>query len=181
MDELNTNTIKTAYRFDSNGYFLGTDSVMEDSEGNLLLPSDDTMLEPELKEGYWSKFDTDKQVWNLEKIPTTCAECIEQNLSVVINSSDSHDRQLVELMNLLVANEKDTYKLHIDSSTLVQTIEKIPEPTPEEKERQEQEKQKAELDRQIADIRERLAAATLLGDEEWITELQAAYKELIGA
>lgn len=181
MDELNTNTIKTAYRFDSNGYFLGTDSVMEDSEGNLLLPSDDTMLEPELKEGYWSKFDKAGNKWVEEKIPATCQEVIDAGLSVVSNSSEPHDRELIDLFARLVEVEKDVYQLHTESGTLVQTIEKIPEPTPEEKERQEQEKQKAELDRQIADIRERLADATLLGDEEWIAELQAAYKELIGA
>ena len=106
---------------------------------------------------------------------------IDAGLSVVSNSSEPHDRELIDLFARLVDAEKDVYQLHMESGTLVQTIEKIPEPTPEEKERQEQEKQKAELDRQIADIRERLADATLLGDEEWIAELQAAYKELIGA
>lgn len=181
MDKLNTNTIKTAYRFDSNGYFLGTDSVMEDSKGNLLLPSDDTMIAPELKEGYWSKFDKKAQEWHNELIPASCQEVVEQGLSVVANSSEPHDRELIALFARLVAAEKDAYRLHTEPDTLVQTIEKIPEPTPEEKERQEQEKQKAELDRQIADIRERLADATLLGDEEWIAELQAQYKELIGA
>lgn len=92
-----------------------------------------------------------------------------------------HDGIVGKLCNLTLAAEKDVYQLHTEPDTLVQTIEKIPEPTPEEKERQEQEKQKAELDRQIADIRERLVDATLLGDEEWIAELQAQYKELIGA
>ena len=132
MGELNTNTIKTAYRFDSNGYFLGTDSVMEDSEGNLLLPSDDTMLEPELKEGYWSKFDKASNKWVEEKIPATCKEVIDAGLSVVSNSSEPHDRELIDLFARLVDAEKDVYQLHTESGTLVQTIEKIPEPTDEE-------------------------------------------------
>lgn len=132
MDKLNTNTIKTAYRFDSNGYFLGTDSVMEDSEGNLLLPSDDTMLEPELKEGYWSKFDKASNKWVEEKIPATCQEVIDAGLSVVSNSSEPHDRELIDLFARLVEAEKDVYQLHMESGTLVQTIEKIPAPTDEE-------------------------------------------------
>lgn len=173
--------LQTAYRFDKYSYYRGEDKVMADEAGNLFLPDDDTMIAPELKEGYWSKFDKAGNKWVEEKIPATCQEVIDAGLSVVSNSSEPHDRELIDLFARLVEAEKDVYRLHTEPDTLVQTIEKIPEPTPEEKERQEQEKQKAELDRQTADIRERLAAATLLGDEEWIAELQAAYKELIGA
>lgn len=173
--------LQTAYRFDKYNYYRGEDKVMADEAGNLFLPDDDTMIAPELKEGYWSKFDKKAQEWHNELIPTSCQEVIDAGLSVVSNSSEPHDRELIDLFARLVAAEKDVYQLHTEPGTLVQTIEKIPEPTPEEKERQEQEKQKAELDRQIADIRERLVDATLLGDEEWIAELQAQYKELIGA
>lgn len=173
--------LQTAYRFDKYNYYRGEDKVMADEAGNLFLPDDDTMIAPELKEGYWSKFDKEAQEWHNELIPASCQEVVDRGLSVIANSSEPHDRELIALFARLVAAEKDVYQLHTEPDTLVQTIEKIPEPTPEEKERQEQEKQKAELDRQIADIRERLADATLLGDEEWIAELQAQYKELIGA
>ena len=173
--------LQTAYRFDKYNYYRGEDKVMMDGEGKILLPPDDTLVKPELKEGCWSKFDKAGNKWVEEKIPAACQEVIDAGLSVVSNSSEPHDRELIDLFARLVAAEKDVYRLHTEPDTLVQTIEKIPEPTPEEKERQEQEKQKAELDRQIAEIRERLADATLLGDEEWIAELQAAYKELIGA
>lgn len=172
--------LQTAYRFDKYNYYRGEDKVMADEAGNLFLPDDDTMIAPELKEGYWSKFDKEAQEWHNELIPTSCQEVVDRGLSVVANSSKLHDRELIALFARLVAAEKDAYRLHTEPDTLVQTIEKIPEPTAEEKERQKQEKQKAELDRQIAEIRERLADATLLGDTDWIAELKAQYKELIG-
>lgn len=173
--------LQTAYRFDKYNYYRGEDKVMADEAGNLFLPDDDTMIAPELKEGYWSKFDKEAQEWHNELIPTSCKEVVDQGLSVVANSSEPHDRELIALFAHLVAAEKDVYQLHTEPYTLVQTIEKIPEPTAEEKERQKQEQAKAELDRQIAEIRECLASATLLGDSDWIAELQAQYKELIGA
>lgn len=172
--------LQTAYRFDKYNYYRGEDKVMADEAGNLFLPDDDTMIAPELKEGYWSKFDKETQKWHNELIPTSCHEVVDQGLSVVANSSEPHDRELIALFARLVAAEKDVYQLHTESGTLVQTIEKIPEPTAEEKERQEQEQEKAALDSQIADIRQCLISATLLGDTDWIAELQAQYKELIG-
>ena len=173
--------LQTAYRFDKYNYYRGEDKVMADEAGNLFLPDDDTMIAPELKEGYWAKFDKEAQEWHNELIPTSCKEVVDQGLSVVANSSEPHDRELIALFARLVASEKDVYQLHTESGTLVQTIEKIPEPTAEEKERQKQEQDKTKLDSQIADIRECLTSATLLGDAEWIAELQAQYKELIGA
>lgn len=173
--------LQTAYRFDKYNYYLGKDKVMADNAGNLFLPDDDTMIVPELREGYWSKFDKETQEWHNELIPTSCKEVIDQGLSVVSNSSEPHDRELIALFARLVAAEKDVYQLHTESGTLVQTIEKIPEPTAEEKERQKQEQEKAALDSQIAEIRQCLTSATLLGDTDWIAELQAQYKELIGA
>lgn len=173
--------MQTAYRFDKYNYYRGEDKVMTDGEGKILLPPDDTLVKPELKEGYWSKFDKAGNKWTEEKIPATCQEVIDASLSVVSNSSEPHDRELIALFARLVAAEKDVYQLHTESDTLVQTIEKIPEPTAVEKERQKQEQEKAELDSQIADIRECLTSATLLGDTDWIAELQAQYKELIGA
>lgn len=172
--------LQTAYRFDRYGYYRGEDKVMIDGAGKVILPPDDTLIKPELKAGYWAKFDKDNGVWVYEKIPTTCQEVIDKEMSVVANAPEPHCRELIDLFATLVEAEKDVYRLKTDSETLVQTIELIPEPTPEEKERQEQQEEKAELDRKIADIRERLADAMLLGDDAWVAELQAAYKELIG-
>lgn len=173
--------LQTAYRFDKYNYYRGEDKVMADEAGKLFLPDDDTMIVPELKEGYWSKFDKETQKWHNELIPTSCQEVVDQGLSVVANSSEPHDRELIALFARLVAAEKDVYQLHTESGTLVQTIEKIPEPTAEEKERQKQEQEKADLDSHIAEIRQCLTSATLLGDTDWIAELRAQYKELIGA
>ena len=172
---MSTNLV-TAYRYDDQGFYIGADLIQEG-----FLPPDDTLTEPALKDGYWSKFDKETQEWHNELIPTSCKEVVDQGLSVVANSSEPHDRELIALFARLVAAEKDVYQLHTESDTLVQTIEKIPEPTAEEKERQKQEQEKAELDSQIANIRECLTSATLLGDTDWIAELQAQYKELIGA
>ena len=122
--------LMTAYRFDTDKYYLGEDSVMLDSEGNVLLPPDDTLVKPNLTDGYWCKWNDSE--WVQEKKPTSCAEAIEQSLSAVSNSPKPHDREVCELLQALVDTESDEYRIKTDSDTLVMSIEKIPEKTFEE-------------------------------------------------
>ena len=124
--------LQTVYRFDKYNYFLGEDHVMANADGSLLLPDDDTVVAPDLKEGYWSKFNKETGKWENELIPTSCQEVIEQGLSVVSNSPEKHDRELIDLFQKLVDAEKDDYKIVVDPDTLVETIEVIPAPTLEE-------------------------------------------------
>ena len=116
----------TAYRFDKHGYYVGTDMIMPD-----MVPTDDTLVAPELKDGYWSKFDTSSNTWDLEKIPTTCQELIDGNYSVVSNSSDPHDRVVADLMRVLVQADPEHYKIDV-AADLVMTVAVVPPKTVEE-------------------------------------------------
>lgn len=124
--------LQTAYRFDKYHYYIGKDQVMANADGSLLLPPDDTTVAPETKEGYWSKYDPEKKTWTNEKIPTTCQEAIDSKLSVVANSPEPRDRELVALFDKLVAAEKTAFRVATDSKTNVSTIEAIPAPTLDE-------------------------------------------------
>ena len=81
---------KTVYRFDSAGYYLGT-SLAQYVGDDLLLPSDCVEAQPTIKNGYWSKWIGAK--WVNEKIPTSCAECIEQEFTCISNSPDRHEQE----------------------------------------------------------------------------------------
>jgi len=164
--------LQVAYRFDKDGYFFGTCSVQEDSAGNVLLPSDCTMLEPSVKKGYFARFVNGK--WTNEKIPTTCAEAIAANYSCISNGPEKHNQEVKAVMEALVEAEKDTYRTKVDDN-FVMTIEEIPEPTQKEKD----EAALAELNAQLETIKRNMVTAQAVGDDEWYAELQAEYRALI--
>lgn len=119
---------KNVYRFNSEGYYVGT-SLAQYINQDLLLPPDCTETEPDLKEGYWSKW-TGKS-WSTVKIPTTCAEAIEQKLTCISNGSEVHNLQVRTVLESLVASDNENYKL-VTSPDLVMSIEEIPEKTLDE-------------------------------------------------
>jgi len=120
---------KTVYRFDSAGYYLGT-SLAQFVGESLLLPSDCTETQPKQKDGCWSKWNGSK--WVNEKIPTSCAECIEQKFTCISNSPDRHEQEKKAVIESLVNSDKEHYKTVV-SDDFVMSIEEIPEPTEEEK------------------------------------------------
>lgn len=119
---------KTVYRFDSAGYYLGT-SLAQYVGDDLLLPSDCVEAQPTIKNGYWSKWNGKK--WENEKIPTTCAEAIENNLTCISNSANAHDLEVKVILEALVASDSENYKTVV-SDSFVMSIEEIPEKTLEE-------------------------------------------------
>ena len=119
---------KTVYRFDSAGYYLGT-SLAQYVGDDLLLPSDCTETQPKQKDGYWSKWNGKK--WENEKIPTSCAECIEQKFTCISNSPDRHEQEKKAIIESLVNADSEHYKTVVNDS-FVMSIEEIPEKTLEE-------------------------------------------------
>jgi hypothetical protein len=116
---------KTVYRFDSAGYYLGTSLAQYDAQ-DLLLPPDCTETKPALKDGNWYKW-TGKS-WSAVKIPTTCADAIDQNLTCISNGPGLHNLQVKAVIETLVANESENYRTVV-SSDFVMSIEAIPEKT----------------------------------------------------
>ena len=119
---------KTVYRFDSAGYYLGT-SLAQFVGKSLLLPSDCTETQPKQKDGYWSKWSGSK--WVNEKIPTSCAECIEKGLTCISNGQGQHNYQVKILLESLVSADPEHYKIVV-SSDFVEQIEEIPAKTLDE-------------------------------------------------
>ena len=166
---------KTVYRFDSAGYYLGT-SLAQFVGESLLLPSDCTETQPKQKDGYWSKWIGSK--WVNEKIPTTCAEAIENNLTCISNSPNAHDLEVKVILEALVASDSKNYKTVV-SDSFVMSIEEIPEPTEEEKQQKEDEEKQQALDVVIDDLIKEMAKADLMGDENWKAELREQYNALM--
>ena len=114
---------KNVYRFDNNGYYKGV-CLAQIVNDEILLPPDCTETKPTLKDGYWSKWNGSK--WVNEKIPTSCAEAIESNLTCISNSPNAHDLEVKVILEALVASDSEHYKTVV-SDNFVMTIEKIPE------------------------------------------------------
>lgn len=165
--------LQIAYRFDKDGYFFGTCSVQADASGEVLLPSDCTMLAPNIQEGTFSRFVDG--AWTNEAIPTTCAAAVALNYSCISNGPDRHNQEVKAIIEALVANESEDYRTKVDGD-FVMTIEEI---TEEEKQTKEDEAAKAELEADIAAIREDMMTAIAINDDEWLEELRAEYEELV--
>lgn len=120
--------IKNVYRFDNDGYYKGIcpAQVINDET---LLPPDCTETKPTLKDGYWSKWNGKK--WENEKIPTSCAECIEKGLTCISNGRGQHNYEVKILLESLVSADPEHYKIVI-SSDFVEQIEEIPPKTLDE-------------------------------------------------
>lgn len=166
---------KTVYRFDSAGYYIGT-SLAQFVDDSLLLPHDCTETEPNLKGDCWSKWNGTK--WNNEKIPVSCAECIEKGLTCISNGQGQHNYEVKILLESLVSADPEHYKIVI-SSDFVEQIEEIPEPTEEEKQQKEDEEKQQTLDCAIDELIKEMAQADLMGDEDWKAELRDQYQALI--
>lgn len=119
---------QTVYRYDAKGYYIGT-SLAQFLNNELLLPSDCTKEKPTLKNGYWSKWKGSK--WINEKIPVSCAECIENGLTCISNGQGEHNYQVKILLESLVSADPEHYKIVI-SSDFVEQIEEIPPKTLDE-------------------------------------------------
>ena len=119
---------KNVYRFGNNGYYKGV-CLAQIINDEILLPPDCTEAKPALKDGNWYKW-TGKS-WSAVKIPTTCADAIEQNLTCISNGSGVHNLQVKAVIEALVATESENYRAVV-SSGFVMSIEAIPEPTIEE-------------------------------------------------
>lgn len=166
---------KTVYSHDSEGYYIGT-SLAQYVGDDLLLPSDCVEAQPTIKNGYWSKWSGSK--WANEKIPSSCAECIELGLTCISNGQGQHNYEVKILLESLVSADPEHYKIVV-SSDFVEQIEEIPEPTEEEKQQKEDEEKQQTLDRAIDELIKEMAQADLMGDEDWKAELRDQYQTLM--
>lgn len=159
----------TAYRFDAAGYYTGAELVQEG-----ILPPDDTLIKPMLKDGYWAKWNG--KAWTKEKKPATAAECI--GLSVRHDDNTAHGLELKALFKALCEADSAHYRVATNGE-LTQTVEAVPEDSAAEKALDTAEASASTLDAQISDLKDQMALAQLIGDTSMISEIQASYKSLM--
>ena len=165
--------LKLAYRFDKDGYFFGICNVQEDEKGEVMLPDDCTLLAPVFVEGTFAKFVDG--AWTNEAYPTNCAQAIAEDFTCISNSPDPHQQQCKQIIESLVEAQSEDFRTKVDDN-MVMSIEEI---TEEEKKTKEDEAAQAELDADIAAVREDMMTAIAIGDDEWLEELRAEYEELV--
>ena len=165
-----------AYMYDHAGYYSGSCYVNQDKQGKWAIPADTTLEVPTFKGGYWSKFNGKK--WELEKIPTSCAECIEQGFSCISNSPDRHEQEKKAVIESLVNADSENYKTVVNDS-FVMSVEEIPEPTEEEKQQKEDEEKDQALEQAIDELGKEMLKAQMCENKEWIAEIKAQYQILM--
>lgn len=163
------------YRFDDNGYYKGV-CLAQIVNDEILLPPDCTETKPTLKDGYWSKWNGKK--WENKKIPATCAEAIEKNITCISNSSNAHDCEVKAILEALVESDSENYRIVV-SDSFVMSIEEIPEPTSEEQQQKKDKEKQLALEQAIDELIKEMAKADLMGDDDWKTELREQYNILM--
>ena len=140
-------TIKTVYCFDSDGYFERISCAQPDPKtGDLLMPPNSTLIEPEIKDGYFAKFDGSK--WEYIAKPATAADCVKFG-SISHDSHTPHDIELRQLFQSLTEISED-YRVE-RGDDLSWSVVKKPEKTPEEIESEKKQARIAELKRNLAE------------------------------
>ena len=170
--------LKTAYRYDADGFFDGT-TVWQLVDGEYAQAPDSTDLAPWGEAGkedpnVFYRFVSGK--WQTEPVPASADDLV--GVIVSHTSMTTHDVKLRELVQKF--GEEEGYRV-VRGDDLSWKIEKIPEPTETEKEVKAAEEELAEFDRQIAALKERMGSAMLQGDDEQVEAIRQEYNNLMGA
>lgn len=165
--------LQTCYRYDEDGYFVGNVQCQKDENG-LMLAADAVEIAPdvELLASNFMKWDGEK--WVAEKKPTTPAEC-----SVL--GDLPHEKQTERIHELRTLFEKlcegsKEWRCIQDNETLAKRVVPIP---PEEDEAAEADRELSEFDSQISALKDRMATAMLMGDDDEVAALRAEYQALM--
>lgn len=157
------------FLYDEYGYLKGNLACEQQPERS-------TTLEPEFKSGYWAVFDSKANKWTYEKKP---ASAVDLEGVTVADFSDgtiagsTHDKELYAAFQTyldddhkIVANDDDTLTFARKST--------------EDYQREEDIARRKELAEDMAGIKADIMSAIAEGDDAWLAELKAEYKELIG-
>ena len=118
-----------AWRFDKDGYLISETRVQENPmAGNaLMLPDDCTTIDPEVKDGFFSRFVDG--AWTYEKIPTTPEDML--GLVIPHKNQTKHEAEMMLLVQKLTEGSS-LYRVK-RGPELEWEVEAIPQPTEEEK------------------------------------------------
>lgn len=159
--------MKVYFLYDSGGYLIGNTAAEAQ-------PANSTEIAPEFRAGHWARFIGG--AWSYEPRPASAADLEGMTVPDFVDDTvggTTHDKEIYAAFQVYL---DDDHKITHNGDGTVTFLAK----TADDKERERAERDYEDLSAQIAEIRERLADAQLMGDAEWIAELRAAYKELIG-
>lgn len=163
--------IKTIYQFDQDGYYAG-EKMFQVLEG-VYLPDDCTETplpaDANLEENF---FKWNGESWETVPKPKSAADL----LGVVIPhmTQTPHDIEMRAMMQAFCKGSKE-YRVE-RGEDFSWTVVKV---TAAEEEVEAAQRELADFDAQIADLKDRMSLAMLMGDEEQIAALRAAYQELM--
>lgn len=165
--------LQTCYRYDEDGYFVG-EVLCQIDESGLLLAADSTTVAPDtsLLETNYLKWNGSS--WVAEAKPTTAAECA----ALGDLSHESQTDRIHELRKLFdsLCEGSSEYRVEQDPETLAKRVVAIP---PEEGVAQEADKLVADFDAQVASLKDRLATATLMGDDDEVAAIKEEFQTLL--
>ena len=158
---------KILQKFDEDGYYAGqcTFQVLEgvfapENTTETPLPEDANL---EVNFYKWNG-----QGWEAEKKPTCAADLV--GVVVSHTSQTAHDQEMRKLVQRF--GSEDGYRIK-RGENLEWIVEKIPQ---EEIDAQAIDDELSDFDSKIASLKDRMATAMLIGDEEQIASLRAEYQ-----
>lgn len=163
------------YRFDEDGYYTHS-SLCQIVDDVPLLAKNSTLVEPpaDMLETHFLKWNADTQTWTPEAKPTTAAECVAVG-ELPHESQTERVHELRELFDSLCEGS-ETHRVYQDPDTLAKRVEEIPA---EEDEAEEADAALAEFDSALADLKDRMSLAVLMGDDDEVASLRTEYQELM--
>lgn len=161
------------YEFDDEGFFFRTTLTQVDNETREIigLPKNCTTLKPELKDGFFAKFDGEKWI-DIAK-PSTAAECV--GIVVPHKARSAHASELRKIFKDLT--ECSSTHRQVQLPDLSVTVEEIPQKTEEELINEAAEEARAKRDTLIADTDYLLMPDYPISDED--IETVKAYRQAL--
>lgn len=163
---------KILQKFDDAGYYAGqcTFQVLE----GVFAPDNTTDVAlPEGVDHNANFYKWDGESWQAEKKPTCAADLV--GVAVSHTSQTAHDQELRALVQRF--GSEDGYRIK-RGDDLEWIIEKIPQ---EEIDAQAIDAELSDFDSKLASLKDRMATAMLIGDEEQIEALRAEYQGFMAA
>lgn len=163
-------SFKTIFAFDAEGFYV-CDTLLQEGEG-IYLPDDCTDQPLPAEDPVKNFFQWDGEAWQVVPKPTCAADML--GVTISHKTRTPHDIEMRALMQAFCKGSKE-YRVE-RGEDLSWTVVKV---TAAEEEVEAAQKELADFDAQLTDLKDRMSLAMLMGDEEQIAALRAAYQELM--
>lgn len=165
--------LQTCYLYDEDKYFVDEVLCQKDENG-LMLAADAVEQAPDMSLLATNFLKWDGEKWTAEKKPTTPEECAAIG-DLPHEKQTPRIHELRQLFDAICEGSK-SWRVEQDPDTLAKRVVAIP---PEEGISADADQELAAFDAQVASLKDRMATAMLMGDDESVAELRAEYQSLM--